>query len=179
MSSRPLQDAAGRQWGSGATVDSAAGEEQNTPGREDAAWNQIRLRRSRPRRAPRTMQEQLVLPHYRRGHDNPPDATITRLLALGKDDPEERPDPDVFAEALSILRAARSQMGDFPRGAAGCDMDGGIQVEWSRGQRRVHLVLPAPRSRKRYIYHSEGDTHDIEDASPATLALRLRWLGDG
>ena len=111
--------------------------------------------------------------------DDPFEITRSRVLNLYQGDPEEHPDPAAFAATWNILDEARSQMSEFPRGAACSDLDGGIRVEWSRGQRRVRLVISAPGGRKPCIYQSEGDAYRVVDASSARLAAWLTWLGHG
>ena len=106
----------------------------------------------------------------------PFEVTRSRILELYQGDPEEHPGPAAFAAAWDILYETRSQVPAFPRGAACSDLEGGIRVEWSCGDRNVSLVIPASGRRKPYIYQGEGDNYSVVETSPTELVRRLNWL---
>lgn len=62
----------------------------------------------------------------------------------------------------------------YPRGCVTTDEQGGLRIEWSGDDRAVHLVIPAVREGRSYIYHELGDSYGTDGrVSGGVLA---RWL---
>ena len=57
------------------------------------------------------------------------------------------------------------------------DGDGGLDVDWERGSKRITLFLHATESRENYLYWQDGTRYGIETPpTPDTLIRRLVWL---
>jgi hypothetical protein len=92
-----------------------------------------------------------------------------------------RPSQRAFDEAChflmdaAILSARESRA--IPRGCAVTDAEGGVRIEWVRPKAGVSLVVPAFADRESYVfYHATGEDGYSEQASPETLARRLRLV---
>jgi hypothetical protein len=63
----------------------------------------------------------------------------------------------------------------FPRGCVTTDEQGGLRVEWSDDDRAVHLVVPAARGGRSYIYHELGELYGAQErVSGSILAYWLK-----
>jgi hypothetical protein len=56
------------------------------------------------------------------------------------------------------------------------DGEGGIDIEWSNGQKQVTLSCRATGSQRDYIYWEESGSYEAKDFTLALLVTRLMWL---
>lgn len=95
-----------------------------------------------------------------------------------------RPTDHALAETRKVLESAvREKLGEgardrkaslFPRGCVTTDEEGGLRIEWWSEDRAVHLVVPAARGGRSYIYHELGEAYKTEDRVTGTVLAH--WL---
>lgn len=55
--------------------------------------------------------------------------------------------------------------------------DGGVRIEWSNDDKRIHLVIAGEVSGRTYIYHQDGSAYGVDrNVSGSNLVNWLRWL---
>jgi hypothetical protein len=81
-----------------------------------------------------------------------------------------RPPTDVVERALVLLTDAAP----LPPAHVSTDADGGLRVNWEKGDNSVRLIVPPPDRGQGYIFHQEVTQYGVDrDLSARTLA---RWL---
>lgn len=104
---------------------------------------------------------------------------ISRIQSLLKED--DVPTEHAYDQTMTILESASARMRKpFPQGWVMSD-DGGIRIEWTRGENLVTLVIPDQPSGKSYVFFETIDSSgtDYGADAPATaqaLAMRLNRL---
>lgn len=100
---------------------------------------------------------------------------------LSEEDDDFRPTTYALHKAFHLIIETALQMqatqASFPYGFPYGDGEQGIRIEWENPPRDVRLRIPAQETAREYIYHKEGQQHDIEEpASPDSLSRWLGWL---
>lgn len=102
---------------------------------------------------------------------------ITDLKALREEEREtEHPITDfAYSTAFAILSVAYSEIDEpIPMPAIAPDEEGGIRIEWARGQRNVRAVIPNNSTMRAYIYHRNDGESAIDRLSGVKLADRVK-----
>jgi hypothetical protein len=104
---------------------------------------------------------------------------LVELLAEGANEEYEIPGlsdavfrytSDLIAETGRIMKES------FPYGSVSSDGEGGVRIEWRRGDRGVHLAVPANPDES-YIYYEEGNDYALdENISASILSTHLAEL---
>jgi len=109
--------------------------------------------------------------------------SLKRLFLLlgrsGQDDHGEvGPDQRAFRDAVLLVSAAISRLGEDLVSSPAIDSEGGIRVTWRAGKRQVKLVCPADKKSSVYIYWSspEGNSLRNQNVTASVLAERLAWV---
>src|SRR5215813_2815386 len=108
-------------------------------------------------------------------------AILNDLKALQNEDETDesgllfRPEPRASNRALDyILKAYR--IPSFSRPKIEPDGEGGIVLDWRRGDKIIRLALRAKPNQRDYIYFQSPHDHTAKPASPTLLFDRLQWL---
>jgi len=81
--------------------------------------------------------------------------------------------------AKIFLKDAQAILGaSLPRPSFMPDGEGGIDIEWDRGDRNVTLSCRGRANQIDFIYWEENGAYDGHDASLALLISKLNWLAD-
>lgn len=66
----------------------------------------------------------------------------------------------------------------FPRGFVSTDSEGGLRIEWTKGDASLRLVIAGSKAGKSYLYHEFGDKYGSERLITAELLGRslVRFL---
>jgi hypothetical protein len=81
--------------------------------------------------------------------------------------------------AKIFLEAAKALLGQsLIRPSFMPDGEGGIDIEWERGDRNVTLSCRGRANQNDFIYWEENGDYDGRDASLALLIKKLIWLAD-
>lgn len=82
-----------------------------------------------------------------------------------------------YENAKLYLEVTRGLMGRlFPEPEFVSDGEGGIDIEWANGARKVTLSCRGHNAQKDYIYWQENNEYGARDISLSRLIERLRWL---
>lgn len=116
---------------------------------------------------------------YSQGDVHHIDDLLGEILGLAQsEDAESRPSD----YACEIARNLFSEidlptLSQFPHPSISLDGDGGILLDWTRGEKRVRLVIRDNADLPSYIYHQSGDVYDaIYDMTSESLKKWLYWL---
>jgi hypothetical protein len=105
---------------------------------------------------------------------------LDRLVQEAEEEDDVLPTDYALAETRRLLRAAFPLVrSTFPRAVATSDGRGWIYLYWRKPDRMVQLTVHADSGWPPSIYHSDGDTYDVEpNVTPARVAHWLNWFAD-
>lgn len=83
--------------------------------------------------------------------------------------------PYAYGNATRYLAFADSFIAHQPSDIVS-DGEGGIDIEWITGNRKVTLSCRSSNAQNDYIYWRENDAYDARDFTPFRLIERLKWL---
>lgn len=110
---------------------------------------------------------------------------VGQLVELWREPEEDdygrlRPTQEAFDRSVQLLVDAAigpyGRQRPIPSGCASTDSEGGVRIEWVRPSASVHLVIPAQKDQKAYIYHEIGNDYATEDVTPDRLAYWLQRI---
>lgn len=93
-----------------------------------------------------------------------------------EDERELRPSASAYMRTRTLLLDAETVLGVIPYGSVFPDEQGGVRVEWKRGRRRVHLLVPAALTDAVNIFYSDRGAGQLIEATSQTLPTRLTWF---
>ncbi len=109
-------------------------------------------------------------------------AAIYELIELTSDsEGVYRASWHAFTQAWELIEAVNSYLEAnkllFPPADVYGDGEGGVRIEWQRGQRELRLQIPGVPEKGGYLYYQEGTDHGIEEPlKVSTILRRLSWL---
>jgi hypothetical protein len=90
-----------------------------------------------------------------------------------------QPTTKAYEHAKAFLKNAQAILGPrLPRPSFMPDGEGGIDIEWERGDRNVTLSCRGRADQTDFIYWEENGDYEGRDATLALLIVKLPWLAD-
>jgi|GEM_PF-1301499 len=134
--------------------------------------------------SPQAVAQERLAPAKELGRKEGLEVTLSRLGEL-LNEPETddygiaRPTTFAYETAVGLLRKAAELMHfPFPRGSAAVDHEGGIGVTWMKGDRQLHLLVPASAQKQCMVYFYAGKDRNLDPLPPGSEAARIlaNWL---